>query len=136
LAKIIAQAVARVDSSLILVALGGRSAQRMKKIGEEAGIRIAFEAFPDRAYNPDGSLVSRKQAGSVIHDPEAVADRALRMALQGEVIAIDGSRCTMEVHTLCVHGDNPTAVELVSRIRQRLTQASIAVSTLRELVAS
>ncbi|PKN34981.1 MAG: lactam utilization protein LamB [Deltaproteobacteria bacterium HGW-Deltaproteobacteria-19] len=123
-------AVARVDRSLIYLALGGAQAPLVKRIAGEAGIRVAFEAFPDRAYTPEGKLAPRKSPGAVIEDPEEAAARALLMAKEGKVIATDGTILTMEIHTLCVHGDNPAAVALVKRIRSVLEKDRIRVVSL------
>ena len=120
LSRAVAEAIAAVDRSLLWVALGGAQAGLARKIADAAGIRVVFEAFPDRAYTPDGKLASRKLPGAVITDPERAAEQALRMAKEGRVIATDGTVIEMEVHTLCVHGDNPSAVDHVRTIRQVL----------------
>jgi UPF0271 protein len=120
LSRAVAEAIAAVDRSLLWVALGGAQAGLARKIADAAGIGVVFEAFPDRAYTPDGKLASRKLPGAVITDPERAAEQALRMAKEGRVIATDGTVIEMEVHTLCVHGDNPSAVDHVRTIRQVL----------------
>ncbi len=130
----ICKAVASVDPSLILVALAGKWAQRNREIAASYGLRIAFEAFPDRAYTPEGTLQSRKEAGSVIKDPDTVAGRALKMAKERKVIAIDGSELTIAPNTLCVHGDTPGAVALVRRIRQTLTDNGIEIAPMGTFV--
>ena len=119
-ARSVAEAIMSVDPQLIFVALAGAKGRLMTRIGEEVGLKVAYEAFPDRAYTAEGTLVSRRQPGAVIKDPQVVSERALRMAKDGEVIAVDGTRLAMNVQTLCVHGDNPSAVQLVSTIRKRL----------------
>ena len=95
---------------------------------------MAYEAFPDRAYTPDGTLVSRRQPGAVIKDPDVVAQRALMMAQEGKVVAIDGKEIPFRPETLCVHGDTPGAVNLVRKIRQTLTEAGVEVIPLSEFV--
>jgi UPF0271 protein len=127
LIRAISQAVARVDQDLLLVALAGTHAQKTEAIAREEGVRSIFEAFPDRAYTAQGTLVSRRQPGAVIHDPEEAADRALRMASEGVVIAVDGTRVPIQLHTLCVHGDNPAAVILSQTIRKRLESSGIRI---------
>jgi len=127
LVRSIAGAIASVDTSLSMVALAGPYAVRTAAIADEEGIATLFEAFPDRAYTPEGHLVSRRLPGAVIHDPEEAADRAVRMAVEGVVIAIDGTRVPLAVHTLCVHGDNPNGVAMAATIRSRLEAAGIAV---------
>lgn len=130
LAKSVAEAIASVDPGLICLTLAGAKNKNMTRACQAFGLRIAYEAFPDRAYTVDGTLVSRRKPGAVIHDPEQAAERALRMARDNEVIAEDGSKIPLEVHTLCVHGDTPTAVDLVKRIRQELTGEGLAVTAL------
>lgn len=127
-ARRIAAAVAAVDRNLLLVALGGQTAPAMTEIGQEMGIRVIFEAFPDRAYTAEGTLVSRHKAGAVIHDPQQVAARALKMAADGQVVAEDGRILSLQVDTLCVHGDTPDALALVRQIRQVLADQHITVA--------
>ena len=106
----------------------------MTKIGERIGLRVAYEAFPDRAYTPEGTLVSRRQPGAVIKDPDVVAQRALKMAKEGKVVAIDGTEISLRPETLCVHGDTPGAVNLVKKICQTLTEENVEVIPLPEFV--
>jgi UPF0271 protein len=126
-ARAIAEAIVSVDTSLLYVALAGAKGERVRRIGEELGLRVVYEAFPDRAYTPQGGLLPRKEKGAVIHDPKAVAERALLMAGENKVVAVDGTVIPLEVQTLCVHGDNPAAVALVASIRERLEREGIAV---------
>jgi UPF0271 protein len=123
-ARAIAEAIVSVDENLIYVALGGAKGAMMIEIGKKVGLRVAYEAFPDRAYTPDGTLVSRRQPGAVIKDPEGVTERALMMA-KGKVIASDGREIPLKVETLCVHGDTPGAVDLVKRIRGKLSAEGV-----------
>jgi UPF0271 protein len=126
-ARGVAKGILAVDPDLLFVALAGKKGETMRQVGSELGLNVVYEAFPDRAYTPEGTLVSRKQPGAVISDPDAVAQRALAMA-QGYVIAIDGTRIDLEAHSLCVHGDNPAAVALVQTIRQTLEAGGIQVA--------
>lgn len=132
--RAIAEAVAAVDRRLILVALAGKHAPHVRQIAMKAGVAVVFEAFPDRAYTADGVLVHRSRPGAVIKDPPTVAERALRMAAEGSVIAEDGSSLALEAETLCVHGDTPTAVDLASHIRQKLEQNDVKVKPMGEIV--
>jgi UPF0271 protein len=100
----------------------------MTRIGQEVGLRVVYEAFPDRAYSPEGTLVSRRQPGAVVKDSQAVSERALRMVKEGVVIAVDGTTIPLEAQTLCVHGDNPKAVDLVRSIRETLEADGVAVT--------
>jgi UPF0271 protein len=124
----VSQAVAAVDRRLILFVLAGSNRQDLEAIAAGSGIRMAFEFFGDRAYNPDGSLVSRKEPGAVIHDQEAVAAKVLKMVKEGRVVCRDGSEIEMAADTICVHGDNPAAVALVRTIRESLQAAGVEVA--------
>jgi UPF0271 protein len=124
LAMAIARAVAAFDKSLIFFALPG---SEMLKAGQALGLRTVSEVFADRAYEPDGSLVSRRKPGAVIHDPDAVVARAVRMVKERTVVAIDGSAVTLEAETICVHGDTPGSDDLAAKIRQGLEAAGVDV---------
>ncbi len=126
IARSIAGGIMDLDADLKFVALAGKKGETMRLVGEEMGLKVVYEAFPDRAYTPEGTLVSRKEPGAVISDPELVAKRALDMA-NGFVKAIDGSIIELEVQTLCVHGDNLAAVELVKNIKNILETNKIKV---------
>ena len=124
LADAIARATAAVDRQLILFGLPG---SELIRAGERAGLRTASEAFADRAYERDGTLVSRRMPGAVIHDPEAVVERVVRMAREKIVIAADQSVVPLEIDTICVHGDTPGAADLAARIRNALEAAGVQV---------
>ena len=127
LARAIAEAIAEVDSSIILLALAG---SQMIKAGEEAGLRVASEVFADRAYQADGSLVPRKQPGAVIHDTDEAIARTIRMVKEGKVTAITGEDVPLKADSICVHGDNPSAVEFVRNIRARLEAEGVTIAPL------
>ncbi|HEX7140662.1 MAG TPA: LamB/YcsF family protein [Vicinamibacterales bacterium] len=127
LAGAIARAVASFDKRLILFGLPG---SEILKAGRAAGLRVAAEVFADRAYEPDGTLASRKKPGTVIHDPEAVVTRAVRMVTQKNVVALDGSIVPLEADTMCVHGDTPGSDDLAARIRAGLEKAGVEVRSL------
>jgi UPF0271 protein len=124
LADAIARATAAFDRSLILFGLP-RSA--LLEAGRAAGLRVAAEAFADRSYEPDGSLTSRRLPHAIIHDPDRVVERVLRMARDGSVVASDGSVVDLEAETVCVHGDTPGAATLVACIRDGLEAAGVQV---------
>jgi len=128
LIRAIVQAIAGVDKNVIYLALGGAQAQLVAKIAGEEGIRVAFEAFPDRAYTPEGNLAPRSLPGAVIKDPKTAAERALRMAKEGKIAATDGSVLEMKIDTICVHGDNPSAVDVVKTIRSAIEGEGIQVA--------
>ncbi|HEY0918017.1 5-oxoprolinase subunit PxpA [Devosia sp.] len=119
-------AVAGLVDDLAILALDN-SAQ--VQAAEALGFRVIREAYADRAYRPDGLLVPRAEPGAVLHDPEAIAARAVRLAQRGEIVAADGSILTSEARSLCVHGDTPEAVAIARRVRQALHAAGIAVAS-------
>ena len=124
LADALARAAAAVDRSLIFFGLPG---SQLVRAGERAGLRTASEVFADRAYEPDGTLVSRRKPGAVIHDANVVVDRVVRMAKDRSVVAVDGSTVPLDVDTICVHGDTPGAAQLAARIREALVAAGVQV---------
>src|SRR3954468_8626347 len=127
LAGAIARAVAAFDRSLILFGLPG---SEILAAGRAAGLRVAAEVFADRAYEPDGSLASRRKPGSVIHDPDAVVARAVRMVKDRSVVAIDGSIVRLDADTICVHGDTPGSDDLAAKIRAGLEAAGVTVTAI------
>jgi UPF0271 protein len=124
LSAAIARAVAAFDRSLILFGLPG---SEILKAGRAAGLRVAAEVFADRAYEPDGSLASRRKPGAVIHDADAVVARAVRMVKEKSVVAIDGSVVALNADTICVHGDTPGSDQLAASIRAGFERAGVAV---------
>ena len=125
LADAIARAVRAVDDRLILF---GGSGSCLIEAGEALGLRTAAEVFADRAYRPDGSLVSRREPGAVIADPAAVADRALRLVQRGEVATATGEVIHLRRDTICLHGDTPGAGGLAAALRARLEESGIRLS--------
>lgn len=121
-AEAVVQAVAEYDDSLAILCLQGSEVGR---IAAERGLRVVHEAFADRAYNPDGTLVSRRLAGSVLHDADQIADRVVQMATENTVVAIDGSVVQLDAQSVCVHGDNPAAVAIAGAVREGLTKAGV-----------
>ena len=113
LANAIARAVKRFSDDLILIGLAG---SELIKAGREVGLRVANEGFPDRNYNPDGTLVSRKESNAIIQSPDAVAIHALELIENG--ILFEGKR--VRVDTLCLHGDHSRATENAKLIRSKL----------------
>jgi len=130
----VAEGVAKVDREIILVVLASSKRDPLLEIGKHFGIPIAFEAFPDRAYRNDGSLVPRREKGAVIEDHQIVAKRASKMALEGKVVAIDGTEIELKADTLCVHGDNPAAVQMVKKIREDLIAAGVEVTPMKNFI--
>jgi UPF0271 protein len=124
LAGAIARAVRDVDRSLILFGLPG---SRLISEGEATGLTTAGEAFADRNYMSDGTLVSRRRPDAQVHDADEAVQRAVRMVRDGRVTAVDGSELTMKVDTICIHGDGPHAAEFGHRLRAGFEAAGIAV---------
>ena len=96
-------------------------------LAEAAGLRAVTEAFADRAYNPDGTLVSRREAGAVLHDPEIVAANMVRLATEGEILARDGSIIRTGAESICVHGDTDGAVAMAAAVRAGLEGAGVEI---------
>ena len=128
-ARAVARGVARAGRDLVLVGLCTTHA--MRRAAEAEGLRFAGEAFADRRYNPDGTLQSRRMPGSVITDPASAAAQAVRIAREGLVEAVGGATVKLSAETLCVHGDNPSAVENARAVRRALEEAGIEVRPLR-----
>lgn len=124
LAAAIARAVRDVDSSLILFGLPG---SHIVNEGEAAGLRTAGEAFADRNYMSDGSLVSRKRPDAMVHDADTAVARAVRMVREGKVTPVDGPDIAIKVETICIHGDGPHAAEFAQRLRRAFESAGVAV---------
>jgi UPF0271 protein len=123
-AKDVIAAIRAVDPNLSLVALAGSP---LMDWAREQGLPVVAEAFADRAYMPDGTLVSRRQPGAVLHDAKDVAARMLRLAREGVVTAIDGSDVRIQADSICVHGDSPDAVEMARQVRALLEGSGVAV---------
>ncbi|ASP73323.1 LamB/YcsF family protein [Sinorhizobium meliloti] len=119
-------AIKAVDPSLVLLAL---SAAPIVEQARSAGVTVVCEAFADRAYNANGSLVSRRLAGSVIHDPELVASRMLRLVKEGRITAIDGTEIELEAQSICVHGDTMAAVSIARSVRDALVQDGVELKS-------
>ncbi|BBY57972.1 UPF0271 protein [Mycolicibacterium sarraceniae] len=120
-ARAVAEAVRAVDPGLPVLNLAGsvffEEAQRL-------GLRTVAEAFADRAYRPDGTLVSRREEGAVLDDPEQIAERVAHMVRTGQVQAVDGSSIDVHAESICVHGDSPGAVTIAGAVRDRLLRDS------------
>lgn len=123
-ARAIAEAVREFDPHLTLY---GLAQSHSTEAARSLGLKAADEAFADRAYEPDGSLVSRKKPNALINSPEIAAAQALRIALGGGVVAVDGSNVPLSAETICVHGDGPNAVAIARTIRSAFELAGVAV---------
>jgi UPF0271 protein len=125
LADAIVRAVRAFDAALVLFTL---PRCQLEQAGQAAGLRVASEGFADRAYEADGSLTPRTRPGAVIHTAEDVISRAVRMARDGVVRAVDGSDIPMRVDTICTHGDTPSSHELTRQLRAALEADGITLA--------
>jgi UPF0271 protein len=125
LSRVVADAIRSVDPSLFLLGMAGSP---MISAAESAGLKAASEAFADRAYLPSGKLVPRDREWAVLHDAKEVAARSVMIAREQCVYAVDGSRLSVKAQSLCVHGDNPNAIELVKEVRTALQEAGITLA--------
>jgi 5-oxoprolinase (ATP-hydrolysing) subunit A len=124
-AKAVAFALRQLDSDLVIL---GPEGSALLQAATETGLDVAREAFMDRAYQPDGQLVPRGTPGAVLDDVATIAERALRMVQDKNVVAIDGTRCMVRADSLCVHGDGAKAVEIVQAVRQRFEAGGISLA--------
>ncbi len=125
-AAAVIDAVARYDPSLPVLGLPGSALLRRAAL---AGLGTVSEGFADRGYNAEGTLVPRSRPGALIEDPSTVAERVVRMAVDGVVVAVDGSLVEVDVASVCVHGDTPGAVQLARSVRAALTGAGLTVAS-------
>jgi len=123
-ARAVVDAVKSVDPGLPILGLPGSEVLRL---AEAAGLRAVSEAFADRAYNPDGTLVARSLPGAVLHDPAEVAEHVLRMATDSAIRAVDGSILKINADSICVHGDSPGAVAMAVAVKAALSDAGITI---------
>lgn len=118
-------AIRAIDPGLALVGLAGSAILGQARA---AGLRVVAEAFADRAYQPTGALVSRRERGAVLHDPDLIAERMVHLIQTGQITAHDGSVVELHADSICVHGDSPGAVVIATRLRERLREEGIAIA--------
>ncbi|HEY5878228.1 MAG TPA: 5-oxoprolinase subunit PxpA [Nakamurella sp.] len=123
-AAAVVEAVRVVDPSLPLLGLPGSV---VLEIAADQGLRTVREAFADRAYTPEATLVSRRQPGAVLHDPEQVAARMVRLVTEGVITAVDGNDVSVSADSICVHGDSPGAVDVARQVRAALERAGVKI---------
>lgn len=123
-AAAVVEAVRLFDSSLPLLGLAG---SELLAEADRAGLTGVAEAFADRAYTPDGLLVSRREEGAVLEDPREVADRCVQLATEGTVRAVDGSTVAVQAQSICVHGDTAGAVAIARAVREALEEAGLVL---------
>lgn len=118
-------AVCAVDPNLVLLGLAGGV---VLDVAAKAGLAVAAEAFADRAYRFDGTLVSRTEEGAVLHDPAVVAERMVRLVDEGTIRAIDGTDVRVDAQSICVHGDSSGSVAMAAETKRMLQQAGITIA--------
>lgn len=123
-ARAVVDAVLAVDPAMPLMVLPGSV---VETIAQDSGLRAVPEAFADRAYRPDGTLVPRTEQGAVHHELDAVVAQSLRLALHGEIVAIDGTVLTIGAESICLHGDTPGAVSMALAVRAALQEAGVRI---------
>ncbi|MGQ9484001.1 MAG: LamB/YcsF family protein [Desulfosoma sp.] len=133
LAREVCEAVLAFDARLILVT---QPESVLARLAAQEGIAVAREFFPDRAYTDSGALAPRSMPGAVLHDPQEVRERVLRLVQEKKVQTITGQDIPMEADTLCVHGDTPGAWQLAAAIRQALESSGIQVVPMHRFVGS
>ena len=124
-AAAVVDAVRRYDPDLPVLGLPGSV---FLHLAEEAGLTTVREAFADRGYRPDGTLVPRREPGALLHDPAEVADRMLRLVTDRVLVAVDGSVIKVAAESICVHGDSPGAVAMARAVHATLTRAGVTVT--------
>ena len=127
-AQAVVEAVLAYDPSLPLLGLPG---SQLLALGDRAGLRTVREAFADRGYTPEGTLVPRSEPGALLDDPDEVGRRVVRMVTEGQVVAVDGSVVAIEAESVCVHGDSPGAVAMAESVRAGLEAAGVTVEAFR-----
>lgn len=125
-ARAVAEAVHAVDPDLPVL---GQSGSAFFAEARRLGLRTVAEAFADRAYRPDGQLVSRREPGAVLHDSATIADRVITMVTTGQVVAVDGTTIPIDVESVCIHGDSPDAVTIARSVRARLLADGIEITS-------
>ena len=124
-ARDVIAAIRAVDASLPLVVLAGAPLARW---AADAGLRVVAEAFADRGYAPDGTLLPRGAPGAVLHDPARVAQRMQRLVREGVVETADGSLVRLQADSICVHGDSPGALAMTTQVRHVLEGAGVTLA--------
>ena len=130
MAMAIARAIKAVDASQIFLA---PVLSELVIAGQQCGLTVAEEIFADRAYMPDGQLAPRHRDDAMIHDPAEALERSLIMLTERRITAIDGTSLDITPHSLCVHGDGPSAVAMAEHLKQGLTAAGLSAKTLPDM---
>lgn len=124
IAEAVVDAVVAVDPALVLFGLAG---SLLVKVGKEKGLQVVEEVFADRTYQPDGSLTPRSQTNAIIHDPDLAISRVIRMVREGKVEGVDGTDIEIKADTICIHGDEPRALDFAVKLNEALKVEGIEV---------
>jgi 5-oxoprolinase (ATP-hydrolysing) subunit A len=133
LALAVARAIRTLDRDLIFVVMPGLETERA---GERLGLPLVREVYADRAYADNGNLVSRKLPGAVLHAPDAVAERVVRMLGDGAITCASGARIPTRIDSVCVHGDTPGAMAMAARLRDALATQGIALRPMAAVIGA
>jgi UPF0271 protein len=131
LASAITRAIKSLGGGIILMGLAGSA---FEAAAAEQGVPFAAEAFADRGYMADGSLVPRDKPGAFIHDPDEAAARMLKLVKEGTVETPDGQTLKLKAHSICMHGDSPEAVKMAEVMKATLEKNGVAVKNLKEVL--
>lgn len=131
-ARAVLDAVEAFDPGLIVVTYSGK----LERLARERGMRVGLLGFPDRAYEDDGTLVSRREPDAVLHDPEQIAERAVSIATTGTVISRHGREIEIACDSLLLHGDNSASVQAAQLVRKSLLDAGVQVKPVREVLGA
>ena len=131
MAKAICESILEVDPNMILIALAGSN---WVKIANSCGLRVASEAFADRAVSSNGSLVPRSSPRAVIHDISEVAQRGLEMVINGTVRSITGEEINIKADSICIHGDTPGAVNMAAELKANLEKAGVSILPINKFI--
>lgn len=131
IARAIARGAARFSKELIFMALANTP---LVTAAQELGLKVALEAYPERAYNDDGTLRSRKLPGASIHDPAVAVQRAVQMVREGTVTSYDGNTVNVKVDSLCIHGDNPMAPQIARALVEALKGAGVEIKPMAQFL--
>lgn len=125
IAEALARAIKAVDPSLVFVVI---PLTQLEAAGEAANLPLAREIYADRAYEDDGTLMSRKKPGAMLHDPVEVAARVVRMVRERAIVGAGGKKMALGIDTVCIHGDSPGAVAMARAVRAELTAAGVTIA--------
>ncbi|RVU55589.1 LamB/YcsF family protein [Anaerosphaera multitolerans] len=131
LANAVLDGMEALDKDVILMVLSG---SYIAKEGKRRGLRISEEVFADRGYNPDGTLVNRSLPGAFVKDPKEAIPRVIKMIKEGKVVAANGEEMDIKADSICVHGDNPKAIEFVKEIKEGLLEAGIEIAPIDKFI--